>query len=135
MALTEKQSKRLEKALKERLYDSYINGVQVGLLTASTVVLEKLDDNSKSLTNRVGDVKAFCKVATSQKKKFAGPKFNRIDKAETDDMQKVVHGKWVLDKDMSCHCSVCQFGRETDARGDWLFCPRCGTKMEYLVYG
>ena len=52
------------------LQQQYNKGLKAGLYIASSVVNEKLDNKSKSLAERVNDVKKYCRVAINQKEKF-----------------------------------------------------------------
>ena len=62
MAMSEEQEKQLEELFKEKLKEQYLKGIKVGVLSASKVIIDKLEDKSKPLTQRVSEVKQFCKV-------------------------------------------------------------------------
>lgn len=63
MALTDEHSKELENLFRTELQKQYLRGLRAGVKTASTVCLEKLNDNSKPLLNRIKDAKKYCSVA------------------------------------------------------------------------
>lgn len=62
MALTPEQEKQLEEMFKQKLQEQYIRGLKVGSKSVSKVILDKLNDSSKSLMERIEDVKRFCKT-------------------------------------------------------------------------
>lgn len=63
MALTDEQNKELETLFRTELQKQYLRGLRVGIKTASTVCLEKLNDSSKPLLKRIEDVKRYCAVS------------------------------------------------------------------------
>lgn len=65
--LNEQQATELAQSILKQQYDK---GLKAGLYIASSVVNEKLDNKSKSLAERVNDVKKYCRVAIDQKDKF-----------------------------------------------------------------
>lgn len=60
MALTDAQEKQLEELFRVQLREHYNKGLKVGVLAASKVVLDKLNDSSKPFVERVEWVKRFC---------------------------------------------------------------------------
>ena len=60
MALTDTQEKQLEELFKVQLREQYNKGLKVGVLSASKVILDKLNDSSKPLMERIEWVKRFC---------------------------------------------------------------------------
>jgi len=60
MALTDTQEKQLEELFKVQLREHYNKGLKVGVLSASKVILDKLNDSSKPFVERVEWVKRFC---------------------------------------------------------------------------
>ena len=69
MPFTEEQSKEIEETIRKKFSEFYNQGIKVGVLTVSKVVLDKLNDNSKPLMKRVGEVKKFCKTPLNNDKK------------------------------------------------------------------
>ena len=65
--LNEQQATELAQSI---LQQQYSKGLKAGLYIASSVVNEKLNNKSKSLAERVNDVKKYCRVAIDQKEKF-----------------------------------------------------------------
>ena len=65
--LNEQQATELAQSILKQQYDK---GLKAGLFIASSVVNKKLDNKSKSLAERVNDVKKYCRVAIDQKEKF-----------------------------------------------------------------
>ena len=65
--LNEQQATELAQSILQQQYNK---GLKAGLYIASSVVNEKLDNKSKSLAERVNDVKKYCRVAIDQKDKF-----------------------------------------------------------------
>ena len=47
-------------------------GIRIGMLSCSKVVMEKLNDKSKSLMDRITDVRNFCNVAIKNDKFLDG---------------------------------------------------------------
>lgn len=62
MAFTDEQEKEMEELFKVKLKEQYNRGLQVGSLSVSKVILDKLNDNSKPFMKRVEDVKKFCAI-------------------------------------------------------------------------
>lgn len=65
--LNEQQATELARSILQQQYNK---GLKAGLYIASSVVNEKLNNKSKSLAERVNDVKKYCRVAIDQKEKF-----------------------------------------------------------------
>lgn len=55
----------ITKALFER---ARAQGIKIGMLSCSKIVMDKLNDKSKSLMDRITDVKRFCNVAIKNEK-------------------------------------------------------------------
>ncbi len=69
MAMSDEQDKQLEELIKTKLREQYNRGLQIGVLTISKVILDKLDDSSKPLMERIKDIKKFCSIPWNQQKK------------------------------------------------------------------
>lgn len=66
---TEKSSEeKLEELFKIELQKQFLQGLKGGMFVVSQTVLEKLNDISKPLMDRISDIKRYCKVSISQKK-------------------------------------------------------------------
>lgn len=65
--LNEQQATELAQSILQQQYNK---GLKAGLYIASSVVNEKLNNKSKSLAERVNDVKKYCRVAIDQKENF-----------------------------------------------------------------
>ena len=65
--LNEQQATELAQSILQQQYNK---GLKAGLYIANSVVNEKLNNKSKSLAERVNDVKKYCRVAIDQKEKF-----------------------------------------------------------------
>lgn len=76
MALTPEQEKQFEEIFKQKLQEQYTRGLRVGVLTISQVILEKLDDTSKPLIERIKDVKHFCKIPWEKQRQAEKPTEN-----------------------------------------------------------
>lgn len=70
MAMTDEQEKQLEELFKTKLKEQYNKGLQVGILSVSKVVLDKLNDSSKPFMKRIEDVKKFCEAPWNRQKKI-----------------------------------------------------------------
>jgi len=70
MAMTDAQEKQLEELFKTKLKEQYNKGLQVGILSVSKVVLDKLNDSSKPFMKRIEDVKKFCEAPWNRQKKI-----------------------------------------------------------------
>ena len=60
MTETHENRKQLNNLFKDILKNQYDRGVRIGALSVSKVVLDKLNDGSKSLMTRIDEVKRFC---------------------------------------------------------------------------
>lgn len=69
MAMTDAQEKQLEELFKTKLKEQYNKGLQVGILSVSKVILDKLNDSSKPFMKRIEDVKKFCEAPWNRQKK------------------------------------------------------------------
>lgn len=65
--INEQQATELAQSILKQQYDK---GLKTGIYIASAIVNEKLNNKSKSLAERVNDVKKYCRVAIDQKEKF-----------------------------------------------------------------
>ena len=69
------------------------------------------------------------------KKAFDGMEVE-VNRFPTEDVQPVVHGKWLweyADNGWANHiCSVCGYTKNTDIHVvmDYNFCPNCGARMD-----
>lgn len=68
--MTEKQENKMLKTIKENLEKQRNGGIQIGIIAASKVIYDKLNDTSKSLLDRVEDVKRFCKISLNKEKEI-----------------------------------------------------------------
>lgn len=68
--MTKEQEDRISELFKIELKKQYLRGVKAGMLVVSEVVKEKLNDRSKSLLQRINDVKSYCNVATENRNLF-----------------------------------------------------------------
>ncbi len=87
MALTKEQEKELEEIFASRLKEQYNRGLQVGVLSVSKVVLDKLNDGRKPLMDRIKDVKKFCEIPINKQKQIEEALKEASEKAE---MQEAV---------------------------------------------
>lgn len=59
-----------------------------------------------------------------------------IDDVPAEDVQPVVHGRWIQDCDYHFRCSICgdrwivSDGNPLDVANGWRFCPYCGARMD-----
>ena len=66
---TEKRSEeKLEELIKIALQEQFMQGLKGGMYVVSQTVLEKLNDTSKPLMDRISDIKKYCKVSILPKK-------------------------------------------------------------------
>ena len=82
MAMTDAQEKQLEELFKTKLKEQYNKGLQVGILSVSKVVLDKLNDSSKPFMKRIEDVKKFCSAPWDRQKKIEQALKEASEKAE-----------------------------------------------------
>lgn len=82
MALTKEQEKELEEIFASRLKEQYNRGLQVGVLSVSKVVLDKLNDGRKPLMDRIKDVKNFCEIPINKQKQIEKALKEASEKAE-----------------------------------------------------
>lgn len=47
--------------------------------------------------------------------------------------ESVKHGHWIMDEEWMAHCSVCGDGWGGDV-SPFLYCPKCGAKMDGVVW-
>ena len=76
---------KFEAILKQKLDESYNNGVRVGILTVSKIVSDMLNDRKTSLMGRVEKVKRFCKVAPGIEDRY-----NKILAEETEKARQMM---------------------------------------------
>lgn len=57
---------KLEELFKIELQKQFLQGLKGGMFVVSQTVLEKLNDTSKPLMDRISDIKKYCKVSISQ---------------------------------------------------------------------
>ena len=88
MAISEQKEKEFEELLKKQLKRQYDNGLRIGAITVSQVVLEMLNDTSKPLMNRIEAVKKYCLISNKLKEDIK--KEQEQIKAEEQDRQKIV---------------------------------------------
>jgi gas vesicle protein len=67
MAISEQKEKEFERLLTEHLKRQYNNGLRIGAITVSQVVLDLLNDTSKPLMNRIEAVKKYCRISDKLK--------------------------------------------------------------------
>ena len=72
MSLEEKQlgEQQFKDKLKSTIDEKYNEGVFVGALSVSKIILEKLNDNSKPLAKRINEIKRFCEIPLNKQKKI-----------------------------------------------------------------
>ena len=68
--MDKKREEEFEKIFRDHLQKQLNRGIKIGVLTNSRIVLDKLNDTSKSLEDRIEDVKKFCQVPLDNKEKF-----------------------------------------------------------------
>jgi hypothetical protein len=59
---------RAEQIIRPLLEKQRAQGIRIGMLSCSKIVMDKLNDKSKSLMDRITDVKRFCNVAIKNEK-------------------------------------------------------------------
>lgn len=59
---------KLEELIKIALQEQFMQGLKGGMYVVSQTVLEKLNDTSKPLMDRISDIKKYCKVSILPKK-------------------------------------------------------------------
>lgn len=67
---------RAEQIIRPLLEKQRAQGIRIGILTASKVVMEHLNDTSKPLLKRIEAVKKFCRVAMKDEDKFLNQGIN-----------------------------------------------------------
>ena len=68
--MTDEQNKKLEELMRKALQEQYNRGLRVGVLAASQVVMEKLNDTSKTLVERIDEIRKYCSVAVNNRERF-----------------------------------------------------------------
>ena len=68
--MTEEQESKMQKIIKENLEKQRNIGIQIGIVAASKVIYNKLNDSSKTLLDRVADAKKFCKIGLDKEKEL-----------------------------------------------------------------
>lgn len=84
MAFTEEQSKEIEETIRKKFSEFYNQGIKVGVLTVSKVVLDKLNDSSKPLMKRIDEVKKFCEAPLNKDKESKELKSSNISNDKND---------------------------------------------------
>ncbi|MBQ2397791.1 MAG: hypothetical protein II304_12285 [Bacteroidales bacterium] len=90
MALTPENEKKIEDIFKKNLLRARNEGIRIGILTASKVVLDKLNDSSKPLMERINSIKKYCTVATKNEKAF-------LNNETSKESQETTNGIAVVD--------------------------------------
>lgn len=67
---------RAEQIIRPLLEKQRVQGIRIGILTASKVVMGHLNDTSKPLLKRIEAVKKFCGVAMKDEDKFLNQGIN-----------------------------------------------------------
>ena len=67
---------RAEQIIRPLLEKQRAQGIRIGILTASKVVMGHLNDTSKPLLKRIEAVKKFCGVAMKDEDKFLNQNIN-----------------------------------------------------------
>ena len=67
---------RAEQIIRPLLEKQRVQGIRIGILTASKVVMGHLNDTSKSLLKRIEAVKKFCGVAMKDEDNFLNQDIN-----------------------------------------------------------
>ena len=82
----------LNKAKKEQEYEDIVRaalqkqrtqGIRIGMLACSKIVMEKLNDTSKSLVQRIDEIKKFCGVAMKDEKMFLNKDLYNVEKDDS----------------------------------------------------
>ena len=81
--MTEEQNAQLEELFKEKLREQYNKGIQVGILSISKIITDKLKDSSIPLPKRLEEIKRFCRIAPSVEQKF-DEMINKNNDTETE---------------------------------------------------
>lgn len=71
-AEVDKFKDKAEEILVPIIKNARAQGIRIGMLSCSKVVMEKLNDKSKSLMDRITDVRNFCNVAIKNDKFLDG---------------------------------------------------------------
>lgn len=85
MSLTAENEKKIEKVFKDNLLKVRNDGVRIGVLTVSKIILEKLNDSSKPLMERINSVKKYCMVVTKNEKAFLNNETSEESQETTED--------------------------------------------------
>lgn len=67
---------RAEQIIRPLLEKQRVQGIRIGILTASRVVMGYLNDTSKPLLKRIEAIKKFCGVAMKDEDKFLNQGIN-----------------------------------------------------------
>lgn len=67
---------RAEQIIRPLLEKQRVQGIRIGILTASKVVMGYLNDTSKPLLKRIEAIKKFCGVAMKDEDKFLNQGIN-----------------------------------------------------------
>lgn len=71
-AEVDKFKEKAEDILVPIIKNARAQGIRIGMLSCSKIVMDKLNDKSKSLIDRITDVKNFCNVAIKNDKFLDG---------------------------------------------------------------
>lgn len=71
-AEVDKFKEKAEDILVPIIKNARAQGIRIGMLSCSKIVMEKLNDKSKSLMDRITDVRNFCNVAIKNDKFLDG---------------------------------------------------------------
>lgn len=83
---------KLDKAKKEQEYENIVRsalqkqrvqGIRIGMLACSKIVMEKLNDTSKPLMQRFDEVKKFCSVAMKDESTFLNKDLYDVQKNDS----------------------------------------------------
>jgi hypothetical protein len=85
MALKTENEKKIEQIFKNNLLRARNDGIRIGVLTVSKIILEKLNDSSKPLMERINSIKKYCMVATKNEKAFLNNETSEESQETTED--------------------------------------------------
>ena len=74
-----KWEQKVEQAARDIYQAAYSKGLRVGVYTASTVILEMLNDKSKPLMDRIRNVQRYCNVPIKNADKFLDTAPNSVN--------------------------------------------------------
>lgn len=77
------QERQMRTLINTALTEQKQQGLKIGALAVSKIIMDKLNDTSKPLVERINDVKKYCMIATKNPSEFLGIDKNQdLDKEE-----------------------------------------------------